>query len=350
MSGPDFISSECFGDEGSQEQFSMILSNRNFTAGEALCTELVNGLPASVLNQDELDLINDLIRSIVAQPTAAPTESPTLSPTNSPTLPTFAPTRSPTPLPTPEIVNPAPPVWASTVNKVAENLEDIEREYESRNPLDGAFRVYIGLRDLDPQVEETRDTDRFTWVDNNEFNFATTAGVEPWASAEPNNFRNNIEDCVEIRLENLLWNDLPCRFNGLMMCRSACLTDDDDLIGTTGNEGGGGAGNNALWAAIALPMLLSLLLGVATYRKLRQPTTHDTLLKELDLNIQTPQPDMGRANVPSGLKLSQTRIRGWSLRWWSSSTGSAEVNRMTLSGSTKDLKRSKTEGKQAVSL
>ena len=65
-------------------------------------------------------------------------------------------------------------------------------------PADASPDVWIGL--IDPVAEvidPPDDTSRFQWLDGSDFDFGTTAGVEPWGPQEPNNFQNLTEACVE---------------------------------------------------------------------------------------------------------------------------------------------------------
>jgi large repetitive protein len=61
--------------------------------------------------------------------------------------------------------------------------------------------VMIGLNDID--IEGT-----FVWYDQNPFQLNNPAFYQNWGPGEPNNSGN--EDCVQLRPNNGLWNDIPC--------------------------------------------------------------------------------------------------------------------------------------------
>ena len=117
------------------EQFDLILTAQQFGEGVSLCEE-INGQAASISSKDEFDLAVDFVSQ-------------------------------------------------------AENSTALTAQ--------GFFpgTTFVGLFDPNGVTNETDATDRFQWVDGTNVTFGSAGGELPWRRGEPNNFRNNIEDCVE---------------------------------------------------------------------------------------------------------------------------------------------------------
>ena len=75
------------------------------------------------------------------------------------------------------------------------------RSWLANNGFGANNYVMIGLNDID--VEGT-----FVWYDQSPFQLNSPAFYQNWGPNEPNNQGN--EDCVQLRPNNGLWNDIPC--------------------------------------------------------------------------------------------------------------------------------------------
>lgn len=287
------VHSACFNsDSNSQERFSLLLSSQSFSEGNQLCQELTNGLPASILSEDEYATVTTLLSQDVAQRMRA-LETPT-------PFPAGAPNRDST------------RTMKLRSSATQSQLSDNMKSQTIRNS------VFIGLIDENPNAIPNTSTERFSWFDNSEFLFGSISGLPPWVPGEPNNFETQIEDCVEIDLDSLAWNDASCELEAQMLCRSTCPeAPGNDLVNDQ---------EDSFSAAVVIfPILVILTILLVGYFWIkRRNEDRDYELSNLEINISTKQNDLTpRPTVPSGLKLNKNAFRGWSLRFMSGSSGAS---------------------------
>ncbi len=84
----------------------------------------------------------------------------------------------------------------ASINNATEN--QCLRDWLANNGFSANDYVMIGLNDID--VEGT-----FVWYDQSPVTYTN------WDNGEPNNSGGN-EDCVQLRINSGLWNDIPCNF------------------------------------------------------------------------------------------------------------------------------------------